>query len=149
MDNERIERMCEKIREENLAVLEAFEVWLEAKGLSEKTFAKHVNNVDFYINEFLLYEDARCPAEGVHDVSMFLGYWFIRKAMWASESSIRSNTASLKKFYAFMVERGEVDAEDLANLKQVCKEEMAGWLRRLRRYDDPDVADWMGLGIEF
>jgi len=54
------------------------------KILSKKTIDKHVSNVDFYINDFLLYEDAIEAADGVSSMGMFLGYWFIRKAMWSS-----------------------------------------------------------------
>lgn len=78
-----------------------FSAWLRRSELSSKTIRKHTENVDFYINEFLLYEDAQEPQEGVHSVGMFLGYWLIKKAMWASAASIKSNAASLKKFYTF------------------------------------------------
>ena len=36
-----------------------FLAWLRRSGLSSKTIRKHAENVDFYINEFLLYEDAQ------------------------------------------------------------------------------------------
>ncbi len=32
---------------------------------------------------------------------LFLGYWFIKKAMWSSPVQIKSNAASLKKFFTF------------------------------------------------
>jgi site-specific recombinase XerD len=50
---------------------------------------------------------------------MFLGYWFICKAMWASRASIKSNAESLKKFYAFMVAKGRVTQEDLPDLRRL------------------------------
>jgi hypothetical protein len=90
---------------------------------------------------YLLYEDPVEPQDGVDSVSMFLGYWFIRKAMWASESSIRSNAASLKKFYAFLHERGLVTKDDLDSLKETIKEEMPDWLATVARYDDPSITD--------
>jgi len=52
---------------------------------------------------------------------MFLGYWFIKKAMWASQASIKSNAASLKKFYAFLLEKGLVEQEDLIELEETIK----------------------------
>ena len=110
-------------------------------GLAEKTVQRHVENVDLYINSFLLYEDAIPAKEGASQVSMFLGYWFIRKAMWASPNAIRENAASLKKFYTFMQEQGKVSAEALQDLKETVKEEMPGWVERLERYDDPDITD--------
>jgi len=106
-----------------------------------------VENIDFYINDFLLYEDTYSPEDGVLDANMFLGYWFIRKAMWASETSIKSNASSLKKFYTFMCELGKVDAEDVDELKEMIKENMPNWLERLRRYDDPDIEDMEDVWI--
>lgn len=147
IDYDELEKACEQIIEENQRLLEAFEKALSAKGLSQKTIKNHLDNVDFYVNQYLLHTDAVQARDGITDVSMFFGYWFIRKAMWASESSMRSIAASLKKFYAFLVERGDVDAEDLAGLKAEIKEEMPSWLETLRRYDDPDDPDPFRHGL--
>ncbi|MCC6124227.1 MAG: hypothetical protein IT426_04650 [Pirellulales bacterium] len=54
--------------------------------------------MDFYINTYLLYEDAIPANEGAGHISMFFGDGFPRKAMWAGRSSIKANAASLKKF---------------------------------------------------
>ena len=144
---EQYERAGQAIREENASLLEDFSSWLRAKGLSDTTVKKHGDKIDFYINEFLLYEDATPPAKGVDEVGMFLGYWFIQKAMWASQSSMRSYAASLKKFYQFMVERGSVDQEALNELNVRIKEDMPEWLETLRRYDDPSIKDPFDIGI--
>ena len=140
-DYEQYEIECERIRESNGKLLDDFAIWLQQSGLSSKTIDKHTENIDFYINEFLLYEDAEEPQQGVHSISMFLGYWFIRKAMWSSASSIKSNAASLKKFYTFLHERGLVSQDDLDSLKETIKEEMPEWLATLARYDDPSITD--------
>jgi site-specific recombinase XerD len=133
------ERESNSIREENHAILGDFETWTLRKGLSEATAKKHRENIDFYINEFLLYESPKHASEGVDEVGMFLGYWFIRKAMWASEASIKSNATSLKKFYDFMMERGDVDPEAVKDMKERIKEDLPEWVATIRRYDDPSV----------
>lgn len=138
---EQYERACEAIREENAALLEEFSEWLSAKGLSDGTVKKHLENMDFYVNEFLLYEDAKPAAEGIDEVGMFLGYWFIKKAMWATETAVRSNSISLKKFYQFMSEKGKVDREAVEDLKAQIREDLPEWLGTLRRYDDPSIED--------
>jgi site-specific recombinase XerD len=61
--------------------------------------------------------------------------------MWASQSSIKGNATSLKKFYTFMYEKGLIDNDDLADLKETIKEGMPEWLATLERYDDPSVED--------
>ncbi|MBN4053147.1 recombinase [bacterium AH-315-L15] len=140
-DYKKYEEDCKKIRKANERLLNEFEAWLKSSGLSEKTINNHVSNIDFYINEYLLYEDATEAKDGVQAVGMFLGYWFIRKAMWASQSSIKGNTTSLKKFYTFLQEKGLIDKEDLTDLKQTIKEDMPEWLATLERYDDPSIED--------
>lgn len=140
-DYETWEARCEEIRASNAVLLEDFKVWLRQKNLSDKTIKSHAENVDFYINEFLLYEAPTEPQDGADEISEFLGYWFIKKAMWASPAHIKGNAASLKKFYTFLHERGLVSADDLQELKETIKEEMSEWIGTVDRYDDPDITD--------
>jgi len=138
---EEYEQAYRVLREENAVLLEDFADWIRKKGLSENTVKRHFENIEFYVNEFLLYEEAKPPSSGVQEAGCFLGYWFIRKALWASQTSIRSYSASLKKFYQFMFERGLIEREALDDLKAQIKEKLPEWLDTLRRYDDPSIED--------
>jgi site-specific recombinase XerD len=89
----------------------------------------------------LLYEDAVEAKDGVNSISTFLGHWFIRKAMWASQASIRSNATSLKKFYTFLFRKGLIEKEGIDELQETIKTEMPEWLATLKRYDDPSIED--------
>jgi site-specific recombinase XerD len=140
-DYERYEKACKRIRKENDKLLDEFEKYLLSKGLKQKTAEKHVSNIDFYINDFLLYEDAIKAKNGIHDIGMFLGYWFIKKAMWSSPAQIKSNAASLKKFYTYMNEKGMVTKEDLDDLKARIKEDMPEWIATMKRYDNPSITN--------
>ena len=138
---EQYEKECKRIRKENENLLIDFKKWLSGKKLSKKTIDKHVSNVDFYINDFLLYEDAIEAADGVSSMGMFLGYWFIRKAMWSSKAAIKENAASLKKFYEFMLEKKKIAKESFEYLKETIKEDMPEWTATMERYDNPDIED--------
>lgn len=133
------DRRCVRVRLENTELLAGFVEWLRAQGLSESTVKKHLDNIDFYVNDFLLYEDVQTAAEGIIEVGYYLGFWFIRKAMWSSPASIRANAASLKKFYRFMFEEGRVVESELAILKETIKEELPDWLETMRKYADPSI----------
>ena len=141
MDYEKYEKKCELIRKENEKLLSDFEKYLTDKNLSSKTIKKHVSNAGFYINEFLLYEDAVKASDGANHIGMFLGYWFIKKAMWSSATAIKENATSLKKFYQFMYEQGKIPKEDLFILKELIKENLPEWLATMSRYNDPDIDD--------
>lgn len=140
-DYEEYENKCKEIRKANKQLLGEFELSLKSSGLSANTTNNHVSNIDFYANEYLLYEDAIEVKDGVDAVDMFLGYWFIKKAMWASQSSIKYNATSLKKFYLFLYKKGVIEKDDLDNLKETIKEGMPEWLATLNRYDDLSVED--------
>jgi hypothetical protein len=49
------EESCKAIRMENERMLDIFRESMQK--LSPKTADKHVSNVDFYINDYLLYEE--------------------------------------------------------------------------------------------
>lgn len=138
---EQYEKDCQRIRNHNKVLLKDFENHLKEKKLSIKTIKKHCANIDFYINDFLLYEEAIKASEGATEIRSFLGYWFIRKAMWASPAAIKENASSLKSFYQFLHERREITKETLDTLKQTIKEEMPEWIETMKRYDDPDIED--------
>lgn len=138
---EKWEKDCKRIREQNAILLVQFADALKEQGLNKKTIDKHVSNIDFYINHFLLNEDPTEPENGLYSVSMFLGYWFIKKAMWANPSAIKNNASSLKKFYSFMLENGKIEQDDYQELKDTIKQEMPEWVATMQRYDDPDIED--------
>jgi hypothetical protein len=130
---------CKKIKKENRKLLKGFSQYLASRKLSKKTIDKHVSNIEFYINEFLLYEEPLTANDGVSRLDYFLGYWFIRKALWSSVSSIKEYITSLKHFYTFMHEIGEIGKEELLEMKEDIKESKDEWFETVRRYDDPNT----------
>ena len=136
MDYEQAEAKVKEIEESNKGHLSTFKTWLKAKGLAEKTINSHINNVDFYINYYLNYYDPQDVQAGCYAINGFLGNFFIRKATWSSCQQIKSNAASIKKFYACMLENGIVEEEAYANLCEDIKDDMDEWLEAMYRYDN-------------
>jgi len=136
---EKFEAECEKRKKENHTFIIGFTRYLENKKLSQKTIDKHIYNIDFYINDFLLYESPQQAAEGITELNYFLGYWFIKKAMWASPTSIKENITSLKHFYSYMNKIGQVSNEELAAMKVAIKESKDEWIETVQKYDDPNI----------
>ena len=135
------ERQCAEIRQENAQLLKEFAAWMRQQGLSASTLRMHLCNADFYIQEFLLYEQPSRPEEGPSSIGMYLGYWFIRKAPIASPGTIRTSATSLVKFYSFLLGKGLIKAEQLAEMRKTIKSDMAHWQERARRYHDPAISE--------
>lgn len=128
-----------EIRQGNSQTLLLFGNYLAAKKLSPKTIEKHLANIDFFINEYLLYDEPLPPQDGINQINHFLGYWFIRKAMWASVTSIKSNITSLKHFYTHLAATGLVGVDELLVMKREIKESKDEWIASLLEHDDPGI----------
>lgn len=70
---DKYEEECEIIREENEQLLELFRE--DLNGLSPKTIDRHLDNVDFYINTYLLREEAYDFTQGIGALDDYLGYF--------------------------------------------------------------------------
>lgn len=136
MDQKQYEDEVKEIENSNKEHISTFKKWLKVKELSDKTIINHINNVDFYINHYLNYYDPQTVKGGCYCINGFLGNFFIRKALWSSCAQIKSNAASIKKFYACMLAEGVVDEDDYANLCEDIKESMDEWLDTMRRNEE-------------
>lgn len=138
MDYQEYENQCNKIRKDNAECLSLFEDDLKNNGLAERTIRRHLNNVDFYINKFLLREGPLSMDQGMFYLDEFLGDFFIRKCMWSTPASIKSTAASIKKFYKSMMDHNKVEADDYKQLCEEIKERMVFWQASCEQYNDCD-----------
>jgi len=136
-DYETYEEKTEEIQKNNDSYLEGFGEHLEAQGLSKKTINRHLKEVNFYINTFLLYYDDIEAKQGCYMIDEFLGNWFIRKVMWSNEASIKSNITSIKKFYKYLLDSAVIDKEDYDELCDTITQNKFVWLDLVKRYNDP------------
>ena len=131
------EKQLKENTKRNEDYLKMFEKSLEEKQLTAKTIRKHVSNIDFYLNDYLTYYDEIIKMEdGTQHTRSFLGDWFIRKAMWASKSSIKEMASSLKKFYEYMSALGFVKISDYQEMCYEIKDNMDRYLENLEDYDN-------------
>ena len=131
------EKQLKENTKRNEDYLKMFEKSLEEKQLTTKTIRKHVSNIDFYLNDYLTYYDEIIKMEdGTQHTGSFLGDWFIRKAIWASKSSIKEMASSLKKFYEYMSALGFVKTSDYQEMCYEIKDNMDLYLENLEDYDN-------------
>ena len=136
MNYQEFEERCESIKEKNHEYINLFQSELIQQGLSVKTINKHIENVDFYLNDFLIWSEPRTMDEGCFEIREFLGYFFIRKCMWSTPASIRSNASSLKKFYKCMLSYGHIEKEQYEELCETIKDNLDDWIADCKQYND-------------
>lgn len=139
-----MEGMEKKIKENqkrNKKFMKEFEEWLKEKSLSDKTIKKHLSNVNLFINDYLNYYDVETAEEGITSVYSFLNGWFIEKCMWATPYTTKEEAASIKKFYAYMSEKGYVEKEDYKFLCEELKDSMDEILDTLEAFDNGTYYD--------
>lgn len=138
---ENIEKKIKENQTRNKKFIKEFEEWLKEKSLSEKTIRKHISNVDLFINDYLNYYDIETAEEGITSVYSFLNGWFIEKCMWATPYTTKEEAASIKKFYAYMSEKGYVEKEDYVSLCRILKDNMDEILDTLEAFDNGTYYD--------
>ena len=138
---------CERIREKNAEYLALFERALKQQGLADNAIHRHVGNVDFFLNDYLLYDDANEMESGCSDVGGFLGDFFIRKCTWSSPTAIKENAASIKAFYQCMRDNDLISESSYEELAQTIEEDMDEWQAACSAFDGKG-ADLAFLGDE-
>ena len=128
MSYENFDEEAAALREQNSELLKGYSAWLRKSGLKDSTIDKHISNVDFYINEYLTRDDFTLAKDGIDCLGGFFDWFFPKKTMWSSVSSVKSNVASLKKFYLYLSESGVIDTLEYGYMLNVIKEEMPDWL---------------------
>lgn len=136
-----LEKKIEENKKRNKKFMKEFEEYLKEKNLKDKTIKKHLSNVDLFINDHLNYYDIETPEEGINSVYSFLSGWFIEKCMWATVYTTKETAASIKKFYAYMSEKGYVKKEDYKELCEELKDSMDEILEYLDAFDNGTYYD--------
>ena len=124
------DREVEAIRAANQPLLAQFLAWLKQAGLSAPTIITHVENIELFASYLVYYDPLkRLDEADSGDVWMFLADWFPRKALWASERSVKAYLATFKKFFTWMGETGHVAPDTVTTVLEMLKEGRAMFLR--------------------
>ena len=110
----------------NRPILGGFEEWLVNSDLTRKTVERHLSNMSFFADYLVRYEPLRPLTEAREsDLSSFLVFWFPRKALWASESTIREYLASFKKFFTWARDDSNYEISATSDILEMLRTERA------------------------
>lgn len=118
----------EIIEKENEEYLKIFRKYLHEEGLNEKTINRHINHVDYYINNYLLIGMPQKMEKGCSfDACNFIESYVNERVIPASKNNVNLFSTSILKFYKCMLKNGFVEEKDFDDLKwslSECKDEM-------------------------
>lgn len=106
----------------NEKLLAAFkEYTIAVKGLSEKTLKRHMENLGYYLNIYLIEYEQATPVNSTEAAGNFLSSFFVEKNLASSSASLKQCGSSLKKLYQFLCEAGEISKTDLTEINESIK----------------------------
>ena len=125
MDNDNYIEWTEKVAQAeayHYKLIIGFEKWLQEKGLSAKTIDKHVSNIEFFANQYLLRYEIKLIHENPDETINFLEGYFVDKCLWANAESMKGYISSFNKVYTYFNEKKMVSDIDLKIMKSELKE---------------------------
>jgi site-specific recombinase XerD len=123
----------------NNKILKEFSSWLKEKKLTQNTIKKHVNNMEFFSNEYLTFSEIIPIEKGIDYIDNFLGDFFIKKVFWSTPTTIKSFSASFKKFYSFLNEKECIEKSKFTLMNKIIRENLETWIQRLCDYENKEI----------
>lgn len=120
MDVDYSEESIKKIKKENQEYLDIFERSLKNKKLAAKTIKIHLENIDFYLNEFV----AEHYQKGFNEAHLYLDdfyFYLLKNCLWATSEQIKGVAASMKKFYKSMQDNNIISNAALSEITENIK----------------------------
>ena len=147
LDLAEFETQCIEQRKINLKYLDLFREELEHAGLSGKTIQRHLSNMEFYLNTYLLHDEILPMEEGCKPERLdeYFNWFFIRKCAWSTPASIKTTASSLKKFYKCMREKGYISEDAYSCLPDTFRYDMEDWQKDCAVYNKTGRFPWLDI----
>lgn len=114
----------------NEVLVGQFKEFLEEKGFVEQSVEKHVYNISYFLDEYLLPRKVKLE-EAITEIDAFMGNWFLKKTPWVTTTAIQSMSRSLQNFYKFLIKEERVSPKQLQILQMKIKRSYKTWVNRL------------------
>lgn len=125
-------------RKENENYLKLFENQMKKEGLAPRIIKKHLSNVEFYINDYLLFSSIINIEDGMSEMRDFFYYWFFAKALQSKCESVSAHIDSVTLFYKLMVDQGLANREDYEKMLCNINEYKAEWIKKFSRHNNSE-----------
>jgi hypothetical protein len=126
-DEEQVQ--AQTAQERNAELLRTFEQWLTKQGLSKKAIQRHMDDVTFFADAYMVGVGGCVicsrPADQADsgDVDEFMTEWFMHEAKLVSEDTVEASVASLTQFYTCLKDTGHMKAREADAILELLQEE--------------------------
>lgn len=124
-----------KIFEFNQRYIDKFSDYLKENKLKEKTINKHIDNIVFFLNNYLTREYVYSLFNSADSLNDFFSYFFIHKCTFANVNSMKEFVATFRYFYKYLYENKYINKETYDYTEFLFKEEKENWLEKMKEYD--------------
>lgn len=124
---EEYDSFCEKHLRRNQEFLQMFAKDIE--NLSPKNQKSHMNNLEMFLNDYLVQRVSVPMEKGIRHMNNYFGYFLPRKGMCSGEE-LRLAATSVKMFYKSMTLYGVVEAEEYEYLCNTLSDGMEKWVQK-------------------
>jgi tetratricopeptide (TPR) repeat protein len=129
--------------------LDDFERYLTDKQqLKQETVDKHMRNIGFFAQSFLLPEGITLQDTEDEDIVEFLGNFFIRKSLFGKKSDIPGYLSSFNKWAKHALEAGYISRNTYDEIRYVCKHKAYFYHRFETYFNSEEPEDLMNWDME-
>ena len=139
-------RMQKSTTEEgNLKLLSIFEAELRESGVSDNKISRMLEDVEYYLNTYLLRfaslanavstedmsrsdpNDVSTIASGIDQIHSYFSGFYLDTCPWASGKRLRKSVNAIRSFYATMKEHGKISAAEYKRLNKIIATFLPRW----------------------
>lgn len=132
-------KVAKEIRANNELVLQAFENYLkENLGLGDNIIKRHVGEVRFFMNEYLLHDGIQIISDDSYEPCNYIENFYPHKSISPTVTEVRNIGAALKKFYEFLAKAKVLSKEDLSYVKDDITESVDVAIKKIKSGNSQD-----------
>ena len=136
-DYNEMKNRWEPVNEELLARFTNFVV--TEKIVGKIRAHQYADSLRFFGNVYLAQYEKGSLLDGLASFPMFVGNWFIRKAMWADAKAVRENVQAFCLFIRVFEGWGEIGKAEFDNLNEILERNLEMWCSRVDCYNNPEL----------
>lgn len=119
----------------NIRYLFSFKEYLISKHTSSTNMNTYIECMNYFLNKYLILEMKFDLFNGIDSLNDFFSFHFVHKYANGTVQRLKDFITSIKNFYKFMFEKGNINKETYEYLQFLLKEEKDNWINKMKDYE--------------